>query len=80
MILSIREEGVSEYLKRTCADYSEEAISERDPAFRDWCEFDTSTSGEHTTDAATPDLRLRLARCLERLGMAPARAAAVAAL
>ena len=33
-IVSIRSEGVSEYLARTCADWSEEAIPERDPSYR----------------------------------------------
>lgn len=33
-IVSIRAEGASEYLTRTCADWSEEAIPERDPNYR----------------------------------------------
>ena len=33
-IVSIRSEGAAEYLARTCADWSEEAIPERDPSYR----------------------------------------------
>ena len=49
-ILSIRSEGVSEYLARTCADWSEEAIPERDPGYRlPGCELPTwaELSAEH---------------------------------
>jgi hypothetical protein len=55
-------------------DYSEEAIPERDPSYR--------LPGATICDAQTVEHlpaaeRLALARCLEQLGMSPARAAAV---
>jgi hypothetical protein len=59
------------------ADYSEEAIPERDPGYR--------TPGgtlheDQTVDAVPADVRHALRRALEQLGMSPARAAAVASL
>ena len=63
--------------ERVCTDYSEEAIPERDPAYR--------TPGgtlyeAQTVDAMPADVRLALARCLEQLGMSAGRAAMVASL
>jgi hypothetical protein len=61
----------------TYADYSEEAIVERDPAYRlpegTGCE-------EPTVEAVSAEVRQDLARRLHELGMSPARAAAVASL
>lgn len=58
-------------------DYSEEAIPERDPAFRlSAGTFDDS----RTVDELPAAERLALARRLEQLGMSPARAAFVAGL
>src|SRR5690242_7979597 len=61
--------------QRPCADYSEEAIPERDPAYRlaDAAPCDTQTL-EHLPAAE----RRALARCLEQLGMSRARATLVA--
>jgi hypothetical protein len=60
-----------------CTDYSEEAIAERDPAFRP---MDGTLSEAQTVDVVPADVRLALARSLEQLGMTPARAALVASL
>ena len=58
-------------------DYSEEAIPERDPAFR----LSAGTGYETQTVEHLPAAeRLALARCLEQLGMSRARAAMVASL
>ena len=58
-------------------DYSEEAIPERDPAYRlpvaTWYE-------EETIEVVTAEKRLDMARRLQLLGMSRARAAAVASL
>jgi hypothetical protein len=58
-------------------DYSEEAIPERDPAYR-------MTIGtlheEQTVDELPAEQRLALARRLVQLGMCPSRAAMVASL
>ena len=60
-----------------CRNYSEEAIPERDPAFR----LPGGTDhGEPTVEAMSAAVRLDLARRLEQLGMSRARAAAVASL
>ena len=60
-----------------CRDYSEEAIPERDPAFR----LPGGTDhAEPTVEALSAAVRLDLARRLEQLGMSHARAAAVASL
>jgi hypothetical protein len=61
--------------QRPRADYSEEAIPERDPAYRlaDAAPDETLTA-EHLTAAERRDL----ARCLEQLGMSRARATMVA--
>jgi len=63
--------------QRTCTDYSEEAIPERDPAYRlpAGTLYETQTV-EHIPAAG----RLALARCLEQFGMSPAKAALVARL
>ena len=58
-------------------DYSEEAIPERDPAYR---MLDGTIYEAQTVDAMPADVRLALARYLERLGMSAARAAMVASL
>jgi hypothetical protein len=58
-------------------DYSEEAIPERDPAYR---LPDGTDYAEPTVEAVSAEERLDLARCLERLGMSPSRAAIVARL
>jgi hypothetical protein len=61
----------------TGRDYSEEAIVERDPAYRlpegTGCE-------EPTVEAVSAEVRRDLARRLHELGMSRARAAAVASL
>jgi hypothetical protein len=58
-------------------DYSEEAIPERDPAFR----LPAGTDHEEPTVAdLSEEERRSLARVLEELGMSRARAAAVACL
>jgi hypothetical protein len=61
----------------TCIDYSEEAIPERDPAYR---LSDGTLHEEQTLEYLPAAERLALARCLEQLGMSPARAALVASL
>jgi hypothetical protein len=63
--------------QRMWTDYSEEAIPERDPAYRlsDATLYETQTV-EHMPAAE----RLALALCLEQLGMSRARAAVVASL
>src|SRR5262249_39881515 len=63
--------------ERSRADYSEEAIPERDPAYR---MLDGTIYETQTVDAMPADLRLALARYLEHLGMSAARAAMVASL
>lgn len=58
-------------------DYSEEAIPERDPAFR----LSAGTMhDERTVEEVSPALRLELAQRLHDLGMSCARAAFVASL
>jgi hypothetical protein len=60
-----------------CGDYSEEAIPERDPAYR----LPGGTDdGEPTIEAVSPEARRDLARRLQQLGMNCARAAFVASL
>jgi hypothetical protein len=61
--------------QRLRADYGEEAIPERDPAYRlaDAAPCETQT-GEHLP----PAQRRALARCLEQLGMSRVRARIVA--
>jgi hypothetical protein len=63
--------------QRPRADYSEEAIPERDPAYRlpDAAPYETQTV-EHLPAAE----RRVLARCLEQFGMNRARATIIAAL
>jgi hypothetical protein len=58
-------------------DYSEEAIPERDPAYRT---LDGTLCEEQTVEVMPEDVRLALARCLEQLGMSAAKAALVATL
>jgi hypothetical protein len=61
----------------TCIDYSEEAIPERDPAYR----LPAGTLYQtHTIDYVPAAKRHALARRLQELGMSPARAAMVASL
>jgi hypothetical protein len=63
--------------ERIHTDYSEEAIPERDPAYR----LSGGTCDDaHTVEQRPAAERLALARCLEELGMSPARAAFVASL
>jgi hypothetical protein len=63
--------------ERTPTDYSEEAIPERDPAYR----MNAGTLHEElTVDEMPVDMRRALARCLEQLGMSASRAAMVASL
>ena len=57
-------------------DYSEEAIPERDPSYRLPADIEDSP----TQRTLRPDTRDRMQVKLERLGMAPGRAAAVAAI
>ena len=61
----------------TNTDYSEEAIPERDAAYRG---FDGTLHEEQTVDDVPADVRRALARRLEQLGMSAARAAMVASL
>jgi hypothetical protein len=63
--------------QRSCIDYSEEAIPERDPAYRlaDGTVYETQT-----VEVMPAAARLALARCLEQLGMSASRAAMVASL
>ena len=61
----------------TRADYSEEAIPERDPAYRG---FEGTLHQEQTVDDVPAEVRRSLARQLEQLGMSAARAAMVATL
>jgi hypothetical protein len=60
-----------------CCDYSEEAIPERDPAYR---LPDGTECGEPTVEAVSAEMRLDLARRLQELGMSTSRAAFVASL
>ena len=63
--------------ERVCTDYSEEAIPERDPAYR----LSAGTSCDTQTVEHLPAAeRLALARCLEQLGMSHARAQLMASL
>jgi hypothetical protein len=64
-------------MKSDHQDYSEEAIPERDPAFR--LSGGTDYEGP-TVEAVSAAVRLELARRLEQLGMSRARAAAVVSL
>lgn len=60
-----------------CHDYSEEAIPERDPAYR----LPVGTGCEQATvEAVSTEVRRELARRLQELGMSPARATFVASL
>ncbi|HMC90149.1 MAG TPA: hypothetical protein VKI17_11405 [Gemmataceae bacterium] len=63
--------------QRSCTDYSEEAIPERDPAYQlpDGTLYETQT-----VEVMPAAARLALARCLEQLGMSASRAAMVASL
>jgi hypothetical protein len=58
-------------------DYSEEAIPERDPAYR--LQDDTLYKAQ-TIEIVPAEVRVELARSLEQLGMSSARAAMVARL
>src|SRR5262249_24873731 len=60
-----------------CTDYSEEAIPERDPAYR--LPYGTFQETRTVEDVPAAD-RSALDRCLEQLGMSAARAAMVAGL
>jgi hypothetical protein len=62
---------------RVRADYSEEAIPERDPAYH---LSDGTLSETLTVEHMTATKRLALIRCLEQFGMSRARAVAVASL
>jgi hypothetical protein len=63
--------------QNACRDYSEEAIPERDPAFR----LTGGTDYEQpTVEVVSAAARLDLARRLEQLGMSRTKAAAVASL
>lgn len=64
-------------MRQLSIDYSEEAIPERDPAYR----MGSGTlHEEQTVDEMPAKLRLTLARQLEALGMNASRAAMVASL
>ena len=63
--------------EQTGADYSEEAIPERDPAYR-LC--DGTLSESQTVEYLPAAERLALARRLEQLGMSRARATIVSRL
>lgn len=58
-------------------DYSEEAIPERDPAYRT---LDGTFDETQTIEEMSADSRLALAQCLTQLGMTPAKAMLVASL
>jgi hypothetical protein len=58
-------------------DYSEEAIPERDPAYRT---SDGTMHEEQTIDEISAVMRIALARQLVQLGMRSSRAAMVASL
>jgi hypothetical protein len=58
-------------------DYSEEAIPERDPAYRT---LDGTLHEAQTLEETPAALRLALAQCLQQLGMSAARAALVTTL
>jgi hypothetical protein len=61
----------------TCHDYGEEAIPERDPAYR----LPPGTDYEaRTIEAVSAEVRADMARRLQELGMSRARAALVASL
>ena len=62
---------------RDGTDYSEEAIPERDPAYR---LPDATLYETRTVEHLPPASRLALARRLQQLGMSPTRAALVASL
>jgi hypothetical protein len=62
-------------IRRT--DYAEEAIPERDPAYR---ALDGTLYEEQTVESMPADVRLALARSLEQFGMSAARALLVASL
>ncbi len=60
-----------------CHDYAEEAIPERDPAYR----LPPGTDYEvRTIEAVSAETRVSLARRLQELGMSRARAAFVVSL
>jgi hypothetical protein len=63
--------------ERASADYSEEAIPERDPAFRT---LDGTLHEEQTVDELPAAVRLDLARRLQEIGMSATRAAMVVSL
>ena len=63
--------------QQICTDYSEEAIPERDPAYR---LSDGTLSETQTVEYMPAAERLALARCLQQLGMSRAKAAVVASL
>lgn len=63
--------------QRTCADYSEEAIPERDPAY---CLADATLYATQTVAHLSAAERRALARCLHQLGMSRAKAAILASL
>lgn len=71
-IIRQRDPGAADYLRRTCHAFSDEAIAERSPDYR--------PDAACPTAAMSADMRLALARCLERLGMPAWRAALVASL
>ena len=63
--------------QRTDVDYSEEAIPERDPAYQ---LPGGTVSGTQTLEYLSSAERMAMVRCLEQLGMSPARAALVVSL
>ena len=63
--------------QRSHPDYSEEAIPERDPAYR---LPDGTLSQTRTVEHTPPAVRLDLVRRLIQLGMSASRAAVVASL
>lgn len=68
---------MEEELDARWADYGEEAIPERDPAYR---LSDGTLDKTQTIEYLPRAERLALASCLERFGMSRARAAIVATL
>jgi hypothetical protein len=71
------EEKQSLKIEVAAVDYSEEAIPERDPAYRP---LDDTLYRAQTIELVPTEVRLALARRLEQLGMSGARAAMVANL
>jgi len=64
-VVSIRSDGIPEYLTRTCTDWSVEAIPERNPAYLlPSCDPDSVTAPlEKVADILAARRLLRAAKC-----------------